>query len=179
MKITNNQHLGYIARAICEWVRGNRVENWKTWQKDGMTSDTTFNEAWDNIFIVRVGGGLEDKRLKSYVRQQINRALASNPTELATAHEPLPEHPAPEQQDTMDTTAYQDKPVTSVTLVFGEDVAQINEQRALNMIKANNAAIEELEKTGITSTRLAQRITGYKAANEALTTRLDSFTTEG
>lgn len=70
---------------------------------------------------------------------------------------------------------YSDQPVAQITAVFGTDVSTMSASDCLNAIKSNNAAVKALTDTGITGPYVDEQVNNYKAANEVLLARLNSF----
>ena len=70
---------------------------------------------------------------------------------------------------------YSTTPVARPTLVYGEDVADMNEARTMQVIKALNAEVKDLSETGVTSRLIEQRIAERGAAINELVKHLDSF----
>lgn len=82
----------------------------------------------------------------------------------------------PEPQHTHSMN-YSTTPVARPTLVYGEDVADMNEARTMQVIKALNAEVKDLSETGVTSRLIEQRIAERGAAINELVQHLDSFAT--
>lgn len=80
----------------------------------------------------------------------------------------------PEPQHTHSMN-YSTTPVARPTLVYGEDVADMNEARTMQVIKALNAEVKDLSETGVTSRLIEQRIAERGAAINELVKHLDSF----
>lgn len=106
--------------------------------------------------------------------------------EAAKGNSPLPPLPddghggpslEPEEHNTM--TDYSNTPVARPTLVYGEDVAGMNEARCMQVMRAINAEVEDLKKVAVIadSVLIQQRIAERGAALAEVVVRLDSFAT--
>lgn len=159
-----------------------RARDWESWHRDHRIQRI----GWLHSIIGHITNWLRDK---TYTEDDLIAEISTffgvdtatpttpvSPQSEAPAETPSPD-PGQEHNNTNTTPHmdYSNVPIARPTLVFGEDVAGISEARAMQLIKANNDTLKELDSLGVTSTRLEQRKADIKAVNAELVKRLDSF----
>lgn len=94
---------------------------------------------------------------------------------IVTAEEIFSESSESRKETDKTTMDYNTTPVARPTLVYGEDVAGMNEKRCLQLIEDQQTLIAKLEKLGIESVTIAARISEAKTVIGELVKRLDTF----